>query len=140
MIIKTFPVGAFQCNCTVMIDEKSGDAIVVDPGDEIAKISAELKKQECQVKYIIHTHAHLDHIGATKATKQSFGGEICLHKDDLFLYENIGMQSQLLGMKMDNEVLPIDHYLNHGDVLECTNFKTKVLHTPGHTPGSLSFL
>lgn len=140
MYVKTFPVGVFQCNCTLLIDENTGEAIVIDPGDEGERIADELHKKQCRVKYIIHTHAHIDHIGATKAVKQACGGEICLHRDDLFLYENIAMQGRFLGVQIDEGVLPVDHYLHHGDRLECQNVRTKVLHTPGHTPGSLSFL
>lgn len=140
MLVKTFPVGAFQCNCTILGDEETGDAIVIDPGDEADRILQELKAKNFKVKYIIHTHAHLDHIGATRKIKEATGGTIGLHKDDLFLYENIQMQGELLGMRLDPVVKPIDHYLVHGDELEWgKNSQVKVLHTPGHTPGSLSF-
>lgn len=141
MIVKTFPVGAFQCNCTIIGDEETSEAIVIDPGDEGSLILSELKKHSLTTKYIIHTHAHLDHIGATRHIKDQTGGTIGLHKDDLFLYENIAMQGELLGMRLDPVVRPVDHYLVQGDVLEWgKGEKIEVLHTPGHTPGSLSFL
>ncbi len=140
MFVKTFPVGSFQCNCTIIGDTDTGDAIVVDPGDEAPRILAELQKNNFKVKYIVHTHAHLDHIGATRALKDATGGTIGLHKEDLFLYENIQMQSEMLGMQLDPVVRPVDHYLVHGDVLEWgKNRKLEVMHTPGHTPGSLCF-
>lgn len=141
MLIHTFPVGVFQCNCTVVADPATGDAIVIDPGEEGERIVAWLDGKGLKARYLIHSHAHLDHIGATKFVKQKTGGEICLHKEDLFLYDNIAMQSQLLGMALDPEVLPVDHYIVHGDVLEChAGLRTLVLHTPGHTPGSVCFL
>lgn len=137
MFIKTFPVGAFQCNCTVIADEETGQAMVIDPGDEIEKI---LDQIQFDVKYIIHTHAHIDHIGATKALHQKQGGEICLHKEDLPLYENMAMQAQLLGVDMDCDVLPVQTYIECGDTLECSsNLRMNVVHTPGHTPGSVCF-
>jgi glyoxylase-like metal-dependent hydrolase (beta-lactamase superfamily II) len=141
MFIKTFPVGAFQCNCTILGDPKTGDAFIVDPGDEGERIAQMVEQLKFKVRYIIHTHAHLDHIGATKSVKQACGGQICLHREDLFLYENIGMQSEMLGMQLDPDVLPVDQHIDNGDVLEChPAFHSKVLHTPGHTPGSVCFL
>lgn len=123
-----------------MGDFDTGEAIVIDPGDEGDRIINELSKQSFLVKYILHTHAHIDHIGATKKVKEATGGKIGLHKDDLFLYENLKMQSDMLGMRVDPEVKPVDHYLIDGDKIEWgKEVRTEVLHTPGHTPGSLSF-
>lgn len=139
MFIKTFPVGAFQCNCTILADQSTGEAVVIDPGDEPHKIIKELVP--FKVKYLLHTHAHIDHIGGTSSVKTSCGGRIGLHKDDLFLYDNIEMQGEFLGIKIDCPVKPVDHHLVDGDVIEWgENNRIEVLHTPGHTPGSLSFL
>lgn len=139
MFVKTFPVGSFQCNCTILGDETTGEAVVIDPGDEAPRILAELEKKSLHVKYILHTHAHLDHIGATRLVQEKTGGKIGLHKEDLFLYENIAMQGQFLGLRIDPQVPPVDHYLEHADVLEWGGTQTKVFHTPGHTPGSITF-
>ncbi len=139
MFIKTFPVGAFQCNCTILADRSTGEALVIDPGDEPDKIIKELAS--FKVKYLLHTHAHIDHIGGTSFVKASCGGRIALHKDDLFLYDNIEMQGQFLGMQTNAPVSPVDHYLIHGDVIEWgEKNRIEVIHTPGHTPGSLSFV
>ncbi len=141
MILKTFPVGAFQCNCTIIGDETTGEAIVVDPGDDADRILKELNRHNLKLKYLLHTHAHLDHIGATKVVKTKAGGTIGLHKDDLFLYENIAMQGEFLGIQLDPVVAPIDHYLVHNDKIEWGDKqRIEVIHTPGHTPGSLSFV
>lgn len=141
MFIKTFPVGAYQCNCSIIADHNSGEAIIIDPGDEARRIIKLVKEKKFDVKYIIHTHAHIDHIGATKAVKNRLGGDICLHKDDSYLYENMAMQAQVLGVKMDCDVLPVSKFIEHGDVMECTkDLRAQVLFTPGHTPGSVSFL
>src|SRR3989338_2518394 len=141
MFVKTFPVGSFQCNCTILGDETTGVAIVIDPGGESQKILSALAQKGFTVKYLLHAHAHLDHIGATKAVKDATGASIGLHKEDLFLYDNIAMQGQLLGVKLDPHVCPVDHYLIEGDVIEWGNQnRIEILHTPGHTPGSLTFL
>jgi len=141
MFIKTFPVGAFQCNCSIIADMKSGEAMIIDPGDEAEKIIESVKSNNFDVKYIIHTHAHIDHIGATKEVKNKLSGEICLHKDDSYLYENMAMQAKVLGVKMDCDVLPVSKFIEHGDEIECQGgLLAQVLFTPGHTPGSVSFL
>lgn len=141
MFIKTFPVGVFQCNCSIIADEESGEAFVVDPGDEAEKIVAEVQKQKFVVKYIIHTHAHIDHIGATGSVHKDCGGEICLHRSDLPLYDAIDMQAQLLGIKNTGGVLPVKTFMEHGDVFELgKEVSAKVLFTPGHTPGSVCFM
>lgn len=141
MLIKTFPVGAFQCNCTIVADPVSREAFVIDPGDEAERILKELAAQQIHVRKIVHTHAHIDHIGATKAIAQKTGGEICLHKDDLFLYDNMAMQAEVLGVSMDCDVLAVQKFITHGDVLEASpQLRADVLHTPGHTPGSVCFL
>lgn len=139
MFLATFPVGAFQCNCSILGDEKSFEAIIVDPGDEAQKIVGIVTKHGFTVKYLVHTHAHLDHIGATRAVHASLGGEVCLNKDDQFLYDNIAMQGQVLGMEVDPEVTAITRYIEHHDEISASGINLKVLHTPGHTPGSVCF-
>jgi glyoxylase-like metal-dependent hydrolase (beta-lactamase superfamily II) len=139
MFIKTFPVGTFQCNCSILADEKTGDAIVVDPGDDAARILTELKTQGFTVRYLVHTHAHIDHIAATRAVHAAAGGEVCLNKGDQMLYDNIAMQGEFLGLAVDPVVTPVTRYIEHQDVIETSGLKLNVLHTPGHTPGSVCF-
>lgn len=141
MFVKTFPVGPFQCNCTILGDEESGDAIVIDPGDESDKIMTELTREALTVKYLLHTHAHIDHIGSTRLLKDKTSGKIALHREDQFLYDNIAMQGQLLGLKVDPVVRPVDHYLvDQDEIVWGGHRRIGVVHTPGHTPGSLTFL
>lgn len=139
LYIRTFPVGAFQCNCTIIADQEKGDAVVIDPGDEAEKIKNELASQGFVVKYLLHTHAHIDHIMATKELHQSCGGEICLHKADQMLYDNIDMQAQFLGLPNHHEVDAVTQYIEQGDVIEVPGLRFEVIHTPGHTPGSVCF-
>ena len=98
MFIKSFPVGPFQCNCTILADEDTGEAIVVDPGGDAETIIQELTAKGFTCKYLIHTHAHIDHIASTKEVHKKCGGEICLHKEDLPLYENMQVQAEFLGL------------------------------------------
>ena len=141
MLVKTFPVGPFQCNCTILGDSDAGEAIVIDPGDDADRILKELKKHSLSIKYIFHTHAHIDHIGATRKVHDAAKGKVCLHREDLFLYDNIAMQGEFLGLHIDPGVPSIDHYLNHGEIIEWgKQNRTEILHTPGHTPGSVTFI
>ncbi len=145
VIIETFPVGAFACNCTILADEKSGDAIVIDPGDEYERIQGILQKHNLTPKYIFHTHAHIDHIAATYALKAQTSAKIFLHKDDLFLFKNIKMQAAALkllapGMMKGFPSTPaVDTFLEHNDAIDLGAWGGKIIHTPGHTPGSLTF-
>lgn len=142
MIVKTFPVGSFQCNCTILADETTREAIVIDPGDEPQKILSHLTSLGLTAKYLLHTHAHVDHIMATREVKEKNGGQIGLHRDDQFLYDNLLMQAEFLGLSPQHQKkpLPVDHYLNDGDVIEWgEGSRIQVIHTPGHTPGSLCF-
>ncbi len=138
MIFEQLTVGPFQCNCSIIACETSKEAIVVDPGDEPELILAILKQRQLKPIYLLQTHAHLDHVGASKSVKQHCGGKICLHNEDQFLYDHVAMQAQLFGLPTP-DTAPIDLYLKHADTLEFGSFKLNVLHTPGHTPGSLSF-
>lgn len=140
MLIETFPVGAFQCNCTILADETTREAIVIDPGDQAPQIIERLKQNDVTVKYLIHTHAHIDHVMATTPVKREMGGESLLHPADGILYENLAMQGAMLGLTNVGEHDPMDGPLEHGQVLTFGDGHTiEVLHTPGHSPGSCCF-
>lgn len=141
MIVKTFPVGPLACNCSILADENTGDALIIDPGDENEKIASLIREQGYRVRHLLHTHAHFDHIGATCALKESTKGTIALHKDDLFLYENFDKQIAAFGLSGNAEMKPIDHFVTDGCIIEWgKSGRIEVVHTPGHTPGSLTFL
>lgn len=141
MLIQTFPVGPLQCNCSIIVDEQTGEAVIIDPGDEAQKIIDQVKKEGFTVKYLLHTHAHFDHIGGTAPLKQTTQAKIGLHRDDLYLYDNLAQQGALFGLSIREEVKPVDCFLIQGDVVEWGNSsRLEILHTPGHTPGSLTFL
>ena len=138
MIIKTFPVGPLQCNCSIIACPETKEAAIIDPGGDAEKIMAFVKENDLTVKYLLHTHAHFDHFLASGEIKDLTGAKICLHKSDKFLYDNLQGQGMLFGFKA-KKPSPIDHYLIDEEKLAIGNISTSVLHTPGHTPGSLCF-
>jgi hydroxyacylglutathione hydrolase len=144
MIEKTWVVGPFQCNCRLIACPKTGEAALVDPGDEPAKILKELAGAKTPtgapivVKHLFHTHGHLDHIGGTRGVHQGLGSNpaIWLHRGDEPLYKQLRMQGQLFGLAFD-EPLPIEKFLEHEQELQVGELKLTVIHTPGHSPGSV---
>jgi hydroxyacylglutathione hydrolase len=138
MLLETFAVGSFQCNCSVLACADTKEAVVVDPGGEHQRILEIVRHYDLTVKWIIHTHAHLDHIYETRDVKEQAGGTIALHKDDTFLYEGFAMQAAMFGWKV-RPTLPVDHWLSDGESLPFGKRAAEVIHTPGHTPGSCCF-
>jgi len=138
MILETFPAGPLQCNCSIIACPETKEAIVVDPGGDVEKIIERLNKQGLTVKYLLHTHAHFDHILGSRELKEKTGAKICLHEGDQWLYDNLQKQCGLFGFKA-TDTLPIDHYLQDEEEVKVGNLTASVIHTPGHTPGSLCF-
>lgn len=138
-MLATFPVGMLQCNCSIVACAETKEAIVVDPGGDADAIVKAVEDNGLKVKYLLHTHAHFDHILGARGVKEKTGAKICLHKEDEFLYNNVAMQGSFMGMQLDKETLPIDEYLEDEQVLQFGNLKLKVIYTPGHTPGSTCF-
>ena len=135
-IIRTFPVGPLQCNCSVIGDSVSGRALVIDPGGDADQILALLKELNLTVVAIIHTHAHLDHILAAGEIKKATGAPILLHEKDQFLWDMVEQQCAMFGVPSVSLPNP-DHYLHDDQALDCCG--GVAIHTPGHTPGSISF-
>jgi len=136
MILETLTVGMFQCNCIIVGDETTKDAIVIDPGDEVDRILGVLSKHQFKCRWIVHTHTHIDHAGGTAALQKATGGRVALHEKDVFLYDNLGMQASLFGMPAPDRCT-IDEFLRDGQSVSWGNLEAQILHTPGHTPGSL---
>jgi len=140
LIIETFPVGPLQCNCTILGDPETGEAIVIDPGDEAMKVLERLSAHGLKPKAILITHTHLDHVGGNHEVRERTGARVMLHEKDLPLYDNLGMQAQMIGL--DTPVRgKVDEHIHQGDVIFFggKGDSIEVLHTPGHTPGSCSF-
>jgi len=138
MLVEKLSVGPFQCNCSILACEKTKEAIIVDPGAEAERISAILQKRGWKPKFLVHTHAHLDHVGATEALHHETRADVCLHREDLFLYENVAMQAALFRMPSFS-VPTVTHWIEDRDVLRFGEYRLEAFHTPGHTPGSVSF-
>jgi glyoxylase-like metal-dependent hydrolase (beta-lactamase superfamily II) len=137
MIHEVLPVGVLQCNCSIFGDETSREAIVVDPGDDIADIQAILNRHQLKVKAIVITHAHIDHIGGAAKLKAASGAPVYMNQNDQPLYDNLDMQAGWLGMRTP-ERTTIDTAVKDGDTLTLGPADFHVLHTPGHTQGSIS--
>ena len=138
MLLETFPVGSFQCNCSVLACADSKEAIVVDPGGEHLRILEIVRHYDLTVKWIIHTHAHLDHIYETRDVKEKAGGTVALHRGDAFLYDAFPQQAAMFGWR-PRPATPVEHWLEDGETLAYGKAKAEVIHTPGHTPGSCCF-
>ena len=138
LLRETFAAGAFGCNCTVLACGDTKEAVVIDPGGETERIASIVAHYDLTVKAIIHTHAHLDHIYCTRDVKEAHGGEVCLHKDDLFLYDGMAMQASMFGWQVKAGV-PVERFVVDGDAIAFGKKAALVLHTPGHTPGSVCF-
>ena len=138
MIVETFPVGKLQCNCTILGSEQTKEAVVIDPGDDIPFILSRLEHHGLTAKYAIATHGHIDHVAGFHHLKESSGTPVYLHAEDLFLYEALEMQARMIGVSVPRSTL-IDGYLGHGDEIGTGDVKLSVIHTPGHTPGSICF-
>jgi glyoxylase-like metal-dependent hydrolase (beta-lactamase superfamily II) len=140
MIVRTLPVGLLQCNCTILGDPATGDAIVVDPGDEPEKVLAVVRANGLACRAILVTHTHIDHVGGNQAVKEATGARLMLHEADLPLYDHLREQSGWLGGMIPAPVrAEVDEHVAHGDRVRAGGIVADVLHTPGHTPGSLCF-
>ena len=136
MILEIFPVGPLQCNCTILADEESREAIVIDPGDEVSRIHRRLTALGLTLKQILVTHAHIDHVGGAQKLKKLTGAPIFLNEDDLPQLEIMAEQAAWVGVDTP-ETAPPDESLNDGSSVGLANYPAQVLHTPGHTQGSI---
>jgi glyoxylase-like metal-dependent hydrolase (beta-lactamase superfamily II) len=139
MSVETFPVGSLACNCTIVADETTGEAIVVDGGDGVDDVLQRLSARGWRAKLLVHTHAHIDHIGDLGRLRDVTGAPGLLHPEDLPLYHTLALQAQWIGLRRAPAIVALDGDLRDGDELRAGNVKLNVLHTPGHTPGSVCF-
>lgn len=139
MIHEVLPVGALQCNCSIFGDEATKNAIVIDPGDgaDVARVEAVLARHGLKLQAIVITHAHIDHIGGAAKLKQSTGAPVYMNARDQELYDHLDMQASWLGMRTPAKT-DIDVPANDGDTLRLSDVELQILHTPGHTQGSIS--
>ena len=136
MILETFPVGPLQCNCTLLGDEEAAEAIVIDPGDEVSRIYKRITDLGLKLKQILVTHAHIDHVGGALKLKRLTGAPILLNENDLPLLKMMEAQAAWVGVPTPEVTAP-DASLTDGMRVGLDRYPARVLHTPGHTQGSV---
>jgi hydroxyacylglutathione hydrolase len=139
LIHEIIPVGMLQCNCSILGDPATGEAIVVDPGDEIERVMEILRSHHLKVRAIISTHTHIDHVGGLAGLHRATGAPVMIHEADLAMYQNLEAQARFLGTPTP-ESMKIKDFVKEGDALRWGDYSARVLHTPGHSPGSISLL
>jgi hydroxyacylglutathione hydrolase len=136
MIHEILPVGPLQCNCSVIGDEATHEAMVIDPGDEIEDVLALVSKHNLQVKQIVITHAHIDHVGGAMKLRAATGAPILLNQNDYALLKMLDVQAAWIGVAPPGKV-EIDRSISTGETITAGSLTASVLHTPGHTEGSI---
>jgi hydroxyacylglutathione hydrolase len=133
----SIPVGMLQCNCSIIGDPVTREALVVDPGDEVSRILDLLGRHRLTVKAIVSTHAHIDHVGGLSKLHKYTGAPVMMHREDLPLYQAMDVQAAFLGV-VPPDLTDVHQLLTDGDALQWGSLEAQVIHTPGHTPGSVS--
>ncbi len=136
MIHEILAVGPLQCNCSVIGDEASKEAIVLDPGDDIDDVLEAVRRHQLQVKQIVITHAHIDHVGGAMKLKRLTGAPILINQNDYALLKMLDVQAGWVGMRPPGPVT-IEGSIGEGDKIRAGALTGSVLHTPGHTEGSI---
>jgi len=136
MIHKIFPVGPLQCNCSVLGDEQTHEAMVIDPGDQVEGILDILRREGLALKQIVITHAHIDHVGGAMKLKAATGAPILMNQNDDALLKMLDVQATWVGMKPPG-VVKVDEAVHTGSMLKIGRISSNVIHTPGHTEGSI---
>ena len=136
LIHEILPVGMLQCNCHIVGDPQTREAIVIDPGDDAGRILEVIERHRLKVTAIVVTHTHIDHVIGLHRVHQATGAPVYLHADDLGLYRMLDVQASWLGWKIPEQV-QIDQLVREGDVIRWGRYEGQILHTPGHTPGSI---
>ena len=150
LALATFVVGSLGCNCSLIYSPQTREAIAIDPGNDAELFFARVAQLNLSVKVLLHTHAHYDHIGQSDSIREKLGSPIYLHKADLFLYNALAQQGSFFGEKVAKPA-GIDHFIEDEEEFALNMIDTGVvdpqlrkvirsIHTPGHTPGSCSFL
>ncbi len=137
MIHEILPVGWLQCNCSILGDPETREALVLDPGDEVERVLEVLQRHSLNVRAIVSTHAHIDHVGGLQKLQQVTDAPVLMHGDDIELYRHLDEQAAWLGVPPPPPAR-VDQLLREGDTVRWGSYVASVLHTPGHTPGSVS--
>ena len=138
MILEMLTVGPFQENCYVIGDQESGIGALIDPGDEAARIAMAVEETGLDIKSIIVTHAHIDHVGAVAALTEEYTCPVLMHAESEPLLEGLPTQAMMMGLRF-GKVPRVDGYVEDEDILEVGDLRLRSLYTPGHAPGHLAF-
>ena len=138
MLLETLVVGPLSVNCYIFACEKTHQAAIVDPGDEADQILSVVKKLDCRVKYILLTHGHIDHLSQIPILKNKLKAEFLMHEQDIPLVQSASTQAALFGLPDPGDLKP-DRFLNDGDIIHLGELTIQVIHSPGHSPGSITF-
>jgi len=131
-------VGPFAMNAYLLWCEDTRQGILVDPGDEIDRIARAVEEAQIELDHIVLTHGHLDHAWHAQEAQNRFGLKLYMHREDVFLVQNMGKQAALLGLTGFAAPAPrIDGYLQEGETIAFGKYRMQVLHAPGHSPGSI---
>lgn len=136
MIHEILPVGPLQCNCSIVGDESTREGMVIDPGDDIRQVLALIEKHGLKIKQIVITHAHIDHVGGAMKLRALTGAPILLNQNDYALLKMLDAQAAWLGMVSPGKV-EVEQSIGQADSVKAGNLAAQVMHTPGHTEGSI---
>lgn len=138
ILIQMLPVGMFQSNCYIVSCSDTNEGVVIDAGDEGETILSAVDRSGVRITAILQTHAHLDHVGALDQVAPALAVPVCMHKDEVPVYEGVGQQAMMFGLGAPKRV-PVDRMLEDGEKINIGNLVAEVVHAPGHSPGSVCF-
>ena len=138
MILKGLVVGALQVNCYILGTGRGGECLVIDPGGDVEDIERVLREEALRLKYILLTHGHVDHVGGVWDLVRRTGGQVLMHRGDLPLLEGVEMQALAFGLPPTGKPR-VDRTIEDGERIEAGEIGVDVLHTPGHSPGGVSY-
>ena len=137
--VEQLVVGPLFSNCYIVWDDSVKQGVIIDPGEDAQTILERIKELGIEIKYILATHGHFDHVGAVAPLKRELKVEFLAHKDDFFFIEDGENAARRWGFMIEQPPKP-DRFIEEGDTIEVGAFELEVLHTPGHSPGGVSFL
>ena len=132
-------VGPLMSNCYIVWDEKVKQGAIIDPGDDADNILKVVKELGVEIKYILATHGHFDHVGGVASLRQNLNAEFLAHEKDFFFIEDGKNAANRWNVDIDQPPKP-DRFIEDGEKIKVGGFELEVLHTPGHSPGGISFL